>query len=79
MPDPLELRIEGEALQMVNRMAARYSKEPIEMVQFALEHLNLMLETLQPGQSITITKKHGDSLLTVSDVLGSSDLDGFGD
>lgn len=79
MADPLELQIEGEALQMVNRMAARHSKEPVQIIQFALEHLNLMLETLQPGQSIIITKKIGESFLTVSDVLGSPSVDDLGD
>lgn len=79
MAEPLELRIEGEALQMVNRMAARHSKTPQEIIQFALEHLNLMVETLEPGQSVTISKKRGDSFLTVSDVLGGTNLDRLGD
>lgn len=57
---------------MLNRLCARHSKTPEDMVQFAVEHLNLMLESLEPGQSITITKREGDSFLTVSDVLGTS-------
>lgn len=75
MSDSLTITFEGDALRMVNRLCARHSKTPAEMVQFALEHLNLLLETLEPGQSVTISKKEGESFLTVSDVLGPGDLD----
>ena len=75
--EPVTIVLQDEWAQLARRLAAQAGKTTEQMVGFCLVHMNTLME-MEPGQTIEIRKKIGESQLTISDVLGHPSSSGDG-